>query len=314
MASSGEEGVGVDDDASGDVDEESAVLHRGQELLVDQAPGLVRCGGEEDDHVGLREEGREVGDRGDAVPRPPCDAEYGAFEAGQAALECLTDRAVAEDQHGPIRERVVHLVVRRRPDAELLIPYCAGQVPVRRQDQPDGEFRGGRVVHTPRVAQGDALGEMRQEVLEARRLGLDHLQRGHLRDDLGEPGPAHVARHVELDRVQRRRPVTTREVLDIKSCRQPTEKAVRVLPRQPHLHPISHIPNLLGAHPHCGLRPVMAPACDPRQVAWQARSWFLLVFSGAWSVARWGRRSRVGELDIPARKILAGSDHWTGWS
>jgi hypothetical protein len=179
------------------------------------------------------------------VPRPPRDPDHVALEPAQSPFERLADRAVPEDQHCPVRERVVDLVIGIQPDLPLLVTDRPRQPPVRRQDQPDRELGRRRVVYAACVAQRDAFGEPRLDMLEPGRLQLHDLQRGHLADDVEHVAAAHVTRHVELHLVQRRRPLTAGVEIHVVALGNAAEEIARILPRQPSLH-VSHVTNLLS--------------------------------------------------------------------
>ena len=65
----GEQRVGVDDGSAGDVDEQRAVWHPGQERGVDQAAGLVGERHGEDHDIGLRQQAGQLVDAVDTRRR-----------------------------------------------------------------------------------------------------------------------------------------------------------------------------------------------------------------------------------------------------
>jgi hypothetical protein len=163
----------VDDDAAGGVDQQGAVLHRGQEGGVDHARGLRGHRHDQDDHVRLGQEFRQVGRGPHTLPGRPCDVGQLDVEAGQHPPDRRADVPGADDQH----PRADHRGVRgERPAARVLLPDEERDAALGGEGHGDGPLGGGRRVRAAGVAEDDAVGQPADELLRPRTEQLHELQ------------------------------------------------------------------------------------------------------------------------------------------
>ncbi len=199
----GEQGLGVDDRAAGDVDQQRAVLHAGQEVRAGQAPRLLREGRGQHHHVGLGQQLRQGGERvhGTALRLAggACDAsDPRDLEGREPVLDGAADGPVTDDQDGPVGERRTE----SGPPLAAVLASDEVRYPAQRgEDQRQREFGGARLVHTARVAQPHARGQVPQtglHVVDARGQRLHHPHGRHRgqRTQHRLPRP-HVRHHVE---------------------------------------------------------------------------------------------------------------------
>ncbi len=187
--------------AAGDVDQQGAVLHRGQERRVDQAAGLVGERYDEHDDVGVgqqlraarrsraRRRGRERATRTTSTSNGTSRASIG-----------LADRAVPDQQHALVGQR-------RAPAGLPLVPVLGahevGDAAQDGQDQGERQLGGRGVVDAAAVAERDAVRDPAADVVDAGGQGLHDLEAASsAAAPRATSGPDRVRRHVE----PRRRP------------------------------------------------------------------------------------------------------------
>src|SRR5690606_26204118 len=175
----GEQGLGVDDGAAGGVEEDGAVLHGGEEVLVGQVAGLGGEGQHEGDHVLVRQEGREVGHGDDAGAGAAGHQGDAGAERLQAGAESGAEVTGADDEHPLVPARVGGV---RRPAGGGLLLGVGGQAAGDGQQGGGGPFGDGGTMGAGRARQGEVGGQAGPGV-GAGAEGLDEAERGEPVDE-----------------------------------------------------------------------------------------------------------------------------------
>ena len=179
-----------DDGSAGRVDQDRAVGHRGEERGVDEPAGGVGQGDEQDDDVGLGQEVGQLVGAVHALAGPGADEGHRPdVERGEAARGLLGEVARADEQHPLAEQGVGDVLV---PVAGQLVAHEGRDLAHDREDRREHPLRGDPAVRALAVGEGDALGEVADELLRARReqldephlrARLDHRRRGVLGEE-----------------------------------------------------------------------------------------------------------------------------------
>ena len=201
----GDEGVGVNNGAAGGVDEQGAALHEGELGGADEAAGGVGERDDQDDDVGLREQGVEVRDGADRGLGAGAagDAEDVDAERGEAGFDGGADGAVADDEDGLAGEVFAEDGVLAAGGAGLgeeavgdggeaapLLPVLEvaveGDALHGGQDGAEDPLGCGDVVNAATVAEGDIGGKPWEDPVDAGHEGLGNLDAAELLEGGGD--------------------------------------------------------------------------------------------------------------------------------